>query len=386
MNTSPRLRFIIVLIGEVVLAWAMWRQVTRISPDYRLNSDLARYFAIVNHGGTPYRDFAVEYPPGALAIFWVLGRASFDAFVRQMLLVNFVCEALIVGMVYKGWGSRTAWSYVLLSTPMLIIVYPRFDLFAVSIAVLGALLVARRYATAGGIAWVVSALVKPMPVVLIPALAARRQPRAFFTAIALGAISVLAWVIWAGRQGPRQVLTYRNAKGWEIQSVPGSLLRLFTRHAVRFESGSWRLGAPPGVFTAFFAACLVAVVVITWWFYAHHTVADGVAEVVVLTAMLTFSTLFSPQFVVWILPWAAIAAGSGVLRIERWAAAVVVLTFIAWALFDVNHAARLSTELAVIARNVALIGLLIVATIELRSSAAVPARPLAERGPVGAAD
>ncbi len=73
------------------------------------------------------------------------------------------------------------------------------------------------------------------------------------------------------------------------------------------------------------------------------------------------------------LPWVAIAAVAGASRLERWAAAVVVLTFVEWTAFDVNHAGRLVTELAVVGRDAALVGLLLAAAAELRAVRHPPA-------------
>jgi hypothetical protein len=69
---------------------------------------------------------------------------------------------------------------------------------------------------------------------------------------------------------------------------------------------------------------------------------------------------------VWILPWVAIAAAAGAVRIERWAAAVVGLTLLEWTAFDVNDVGKVLTEIAVVARNIALVGMLVVAVAELR--------------------
>ena len=139
--TRRRTRSAIIFAGELVVAFAVWRQVTGSGPAYRLTSDLGRYFTIVTQRGTPYRDFAVEYPPGALALFWLLGRSSFDAFVHHMLLVNFACQAVVAAICFRGWGSRAGWSYVLLSTPLLVIVYSRYDLIVLAIAQMGVHLV-----------------------------------------------------------------------------------------------------------------------------------------------------------------------------------------------------------------------------------------------------
>jgi hypothetical protein len=53
------------------------------------------------------------------------------------------------------------------------------------------------------------------------------------------------------------------------------------------------------------------------------------------------------------------------VNIERWAAAAVVLTFLDWMLLDPAHMDALLLELIIAARNVALVGLVVVAAREL---------------------
>jgi hypothetical protein len=105
----------------------------------------------------------------------------------------------------------------------------------------------------------------------------------------------------------------------------------------------------------------LAGVVGVWVYAARHGAVEGVAEVAAITIVLVGGTLLSPQFVGWLLPFVAIAAVAGATRIERGAGVVVALTFLAWSFFDVDHAGRMTTELATVARNVALVGLLVVA-------------------------
>ena len=352
----------------MLLAVLMYRQITEAGPSYQLTSGFGRYFAIVNKGGTPYRDFSVEYPPLALGLFHLLGRASFGAFVRQIILVNIAAQALIAWLCFKGWGARAGWSYLALSAPLMTIVYARYDLVGVAIAVAGAYLATRRVPAAAGLAWALASFVKLWPVLLVPGLAARRHVRAFAVSVAAGLAGVAMWSAWGGTGALKQVVTYRDARGWEFESVPGSVLRLLTRGPLRQESGAWRLGAPPAVFALLLGLALVVAVAVIWWFVARHatTVGDGVAEVVVINVVLVTGTLLSPQFVVWILPWVAIAAAAGAVRIERWAAAVVGLTLLELTAFDVNDVGKVLTEIAVVARNIALVGMLVVAVAELR--------------------
>jgi hypothetical protein len=355
-----RRRAVVLTAVHVSIAVLVWRQIVGAGANYELTSGFGRYFAIATHSGTPYRDFGVEYPALAVVYFKVLAFGSFHDFVRVALICNFLAQAAIVAMVFRGWGARAGWSYAVLSAPLMPILYARFDLVAIALAVGGAYLVKRARPIAGGVAWVLAAFVKLWPAVLLPSLIVRRQALALVTSIGLALAGGLIWIAVGGFGAPRQVLTYRDARGWEFESIPGSLLRLVTRHGLRLESGAWRLGAPPTAFGLLLGLATLAGVVGVWVFSARHTAREGVAEVAVIAIVLIGGTLLSPQFVGWLLPFVAIAAAAGALRIERWAGAVVALTFLAWAFFDVDHAGKLTTEIATIARNVALVGLLVV--------------------------
>jgi hypothetical protein len=102
---------------------------------------------------------------------------------------------------------------------------------------------------------------------------------------------------------------------------------------------------------------------------------DGIAETAAIAVAVAGGTLFSPQYVIWIVPFVAIAAAAGAYRLERWAGAVSVLTLLAWLSFDVNDVGSLRTEMLLLARNGALLGLLVVAAAELRRPAREAARP-----------
>ncbi len=146
--------------------------------EFAVRSDAARYRTIVESPGRPYRDFDVEYPPLAVGLFRSLGAKNFDGFRQRLVLLQIACQALIVFLLFKVWGRRTMWSYLVLSAPMLYIVYVGFDLVVVALAVCGAALMHRSRHVVGALAIVVGAFVKVWPVVLLPGLLVRRQFRA----------------------------------------------------------------------------------------------------------------------------------------------------------------------------------------------------------------
>jgi hypothetical protein len=376
-DAQTRRRAVVLTAVHLAIFVLVWRQITSAGSDYELTSGFGRYFTIATRHGTAYRDFGVEYPALAVGYFKVLGFGSFQNFVRLALLGNFVAQAAIVWMLFRGWGARAGWSYAVLSAPLMPILYARFDLVAIAFAVAGAYLVKRGHPTAGGFTWVVAAFVKLWPAVLLPSLVVRRHTRALFTSIAIAVGGGLAWIAIGGFGAPRQVLTYRDARGWEFESLPGSLLRLATRHELRLESGAWRLGAPPAAIGILLGLATIAGVVAVWVYAARHGAVEGVAEVAAIAMVLVEGTLLSPQFVGWLLPFVAVAAAAGAARIERWTGAVFALTFLAWGFFDVDHAGKLTTEIATVARNAALVGLLVVAVQTLRRSSAAVATEFA---------
>jgi len=323
-------------------------------------SDAARYRAIVESPGRPYRDFDVEYPPGAFGVFKAVGTHDFGPFRQRLLWLQVACQALVVLLLFRSWGNRAGWSYLALSTPLLFVVYIGYDLIGVALAVCGAALIRTRRPALGAGALVLGAFTKLWPVVLIPSLLVRRQVHAFAVACGMGCAGLAAWAAWGGPGAIGQVLTYRGAHGWEYESVPGSLLRLFTGDPMRFELGAWRIGAPPHVLGFALTAIMLGVVAGVWYLVSQRpAVPEGLGEAAAVTCVLVFGTLLSPQFLIWPLPFVAIAAGAGVRKLERWAGAATVLTFVHWLWFDRN-------ELVILLRNIALVGLLLAAILEIR--------------------
>jgi Glycosyltransferase family 87 len=336
---------------------------------FSTQSDAARYRSVAEAPGTPYRDFDVEYPPLAVGLFKSLGAHDFGDFRQRLLALEVLCQGLIVFLLFRVWGKRAGWSYLALSTPMLFVVYTGFDLVGVAVAVTAAALVHSRRPIAGAVGFVVGAFTKLWPIVLLPSLLVRRQTRAFIVGAGLGIVGLISWTVWGGAGAIGQVLTYRGARGWEYESIPGSLLRLATRDPLRFESGSWRVGVPPRAFGWMISAVLILAIAGVWWLaFQRPTLPDGIAETAAVTALLVLGTLLSPQFVIWPLPFVAIAAAAGTQKLERWAGAAAVLTLMDWIWFDPHHPALFRSEVVILARNAALVGLLVAAILAMRCS------------------
>src|SRR5919204_384633 len=87
----------------------------------------------------------------------------------------------------------------------------------------------------------VAVFLKIWPLALIPVLVARRAWRALATAACTITVGSCAWLWWSGVSGFRQVLTFRGARGWHAESVPGLLLGIVTHAHGHIENGNFRI-------------------------------------------------------------------------------------------------------------------------------------------------
>jgi hypothetical protein len=283
-----------------------------------LPGDAIRYHAIAISDGRPYRDFELEYPPVMLAAIEVIDGGDVQSTTARLMWSQLVLDLVIAAVVAWGWGRRAGIAYLTLGLPFLVypFLYLRLDLLSVFLAVLGLALVRRRHPTAGGATLAVACFAKLWPLVVVPVLIVRRAWRALAAFVGVGAAGLAAWVAWGGIDGPVQVLTFRGAKGWEFESTVGALVRSIGGATPRIESGAWRVGEVGDWTRNLLTLALVGVVVLVWFVASRGSrsgprVLDGLAPVAAIVAFLVLTPLLSPQFLAWLLPFAAIAAAQG---------------------------------------------------------------------------
>src|SRR6188472_2465187 len=207
------------------------------------------YGAEIDDGKVPYRDFALEYPPGALPVFAApaLGDAGPETFrVRFEALLAFFGEAMIVcaaiALVALGAGRKRlagALGFVALA-PLALgpVVLSRFDLWpAALVAAALALLVSGRLRL-GHVALGAAVAAKLYPVVLVPITVAyvwRREGRreALVCAVVLAAVVAVAFVpfLVLAPGGLWHSLWDQAARPLQIESLGASLL-LVAHHVV----------------------------------------------------------------------------------------------------------------------------------------------------------
>lgn len=289
------------------------------------NAAAHRFVEIAHAPGLPWRDSPVEYAFGDWIVIRAVGFGSVGLARALLGLVAFGADLVAWRAVAAGWGRAAATRYLWLGAPLLAFIYRRSDLVAVALAVGGLALAARGRERAGGVSLAAGALVKLWPIVVAPVLAIERHARALRTAgIALIA-GVAGWFLLGGADAFRQVGTFRGATGWELESTVGVVVWALTGEH-RFEAGANRTGTvPTGAGPALLAATLVTVVVI--WLLARRRpfTPAGAPALAAVAALLVFAPVFSPQYVVWLVGWGAIAGRDG----PRWtwlASVPVILT------------------------------------------------------------
>jgi hypothetical protein len=332
--------------------------------------DFDRYYQIGSTAGRPYVDYQVEHPIGTLLILKSLarlprGRASFGLGVVALDLVG---DAIIVASLLWGWGLVAAAYFAVAVIPVLGLFFNRVDAWSTAAAIVAVAGWRRNRPLALGIALAIGAAFKLWPLVLVPLLVVPWRDRrsllalAAFTATAGALAGAALWL--AGTNSVYQVLTFRGARGWQIEGLVGNVIELTSSLKPRLESGSWRIGVSSGPVAI--AMFLAAAPICLWssWRGARSS-RVGAGWLASVSALLLLSTLLSAQFVIWLVPGAAIAWTDGNRRSAIVAAMVVLTTqiFYSFYMFVINDSTP--AVLLVLLRNVVLVALAVCAIMDV---------------------
>jgi hypothetical protein len=350
--------------------------------------DSARFGEIATADGRAYRDHPVEYPPLTLAVIHAVA-AGHDAdeagVARGVVVVALTADLVSAFVLGRAFGGRARHRYLLLGTPLVVLglAYCRLDLLSVALAAAGLAACKRGRSTAGGLAFVAGAFAKLWPAALLGVLVVQRRWRALGTSHAVGGAGLAAWVAYGGTAGPRQVLTMRGARGWQIESLPGSIVRILSNRPAFEDAGAWRVGSAPAMARLALTAAALAVIVAAWRRAARRGDAFGATPLLAVTALLVTAPLLSPQFLLWLLPGAALVAGGAERplgeRVQGMAMVAFGLTAVMAGVLPSILVGEPAALLLVLLRNVALVVL-------LRSAWAVTVDPMPADGPIPATE
>ena len=338
----------LLLVTWVLLHQAFWARLTITDvPVYE------GYGEAIARGEVPYRDFAVEYPPAALAAFVVptFGEGS-EGYRRVFEALMWACAAaVLLGMLValRALGRRTAAVVAALSFTALFplalgsVVLSRFDLLpaALTVCALAALLSGRE--RLGAAALGVAAAAKVFPAAVLPLALAyvwRRAGRrealvcgGVFGAVVAACIVPFALVAPAGVW---DALAVHATRGLQVESLGSSLV--LAAHqlagvgvAIGSSAGSQNLVGSGADALALVQTLLQAAVVAALWVaYARGDAGDRERLVrysaAVVCAFVALGKVLSPQFLIWLLPLVPLVRGRRGVAASGLLAVAAVLT------------------------------------------------------------
>jgi Glycosyltransferase family 87 len=301
------------------------------------------------HGALPYRDVFVEYPPGAFAVFMpptVLGAGHYSAAFKMLMTLCGAATIVLVALVLAELGSprrRIAAAVVLLAlAPIALgpISLNTYDAWPALLTVLALWLLLRGHDLSAFAVLGLAVSAKVYPLVLVPLAAwfvwRRAGPRqtaiALCMLLAVGAAVVAPFAAYAPH-GVFESFRSQATRGLQVESFGASLLLVLDRlglydaEVVRTTGVAGR-NLAGGAADAVAAGLLVleALAVATVWaLYARARDARErlpLAFAAAVAGFLAFTKVFSPQYLVWLLP--LVVAAGGPVAVALAAVAVVL--------------------------------------------------------------
>jgi uncharacterized membrane protein len=354
-----------------------------------------RYGNAIVHGHVPYRDFAVEYPPGALPVFTLpaLAYAGFSFYNRAFQILMALCGvgALLamtvalrsVGASVKRTGAALAFAALAPLVLGSVILY-RYDLWptALTVAGLAAILAGRERLGFASLGLGIAAKVFPA-VVLPPALVYVWRTRGRRDAlICLGlAAAVVALVLVPflalAPGGLWDSVVHQTTRPLQIESLASGLL--LAAHqvgglSITMESshGSQNLAGSLPHALGTVSTVLLVVALLAIWLAAARGPANPERllrySAASLVAFVALSKVLSPQFLIWLIPIVPLVRGRRGLAASALLGLALLLTQLWFPIRYWDLALRFAAfpSWAVLARDLVLLALLAVLVVPTR--------------------
>jgi uncharacterized membrane protein len=341
-------------------------------------------------GQVPYRDFGVEYPPGALPVFLAPTYAGQPTdpvdYARWFARLMAVCGLACLGFVVLAWATAPAVAFVAIS-PLLVgqLMLTRFDLWPM-VFVTGAIVAfLRDRHRLGWVALGWAFAVKLFPLVLVPLAVAwtfRRRGRGeLVRGVALwlaAAASVFIPFAILGPHGLWESVWGQLGRPLQIESLAASFLTTFGHPSLTVALNSVSVGGYHGL-RVLTTAAQVATLAALWVAFARGPAEESrfvryaAASV---CAFVVFGKVLSPQYLIWLVPLVPLVHGRrGIAATGLLAIAAIDTQF--W--FESHRYGLYETEFRyawlVLARNltlVAILATLVVPAVRVRGRLVAP--------------
>ena len=322
---------VLVAGAALLLSWAF-------TPRGTVENDVNYYFAwvrLVPEYG--FSEILPEYPTPVMLLLWlpilvVSTEAGYRAVFVGASLVVAAAAVAMMRLLPDGRAARTAAIVVALCVGAVgpLGLY-RFDLLPGALLAFGCVLLARRPATGSRAGWSVAVAlatgIKLWPIIAWPLglgdRGARRREVAGFAAT--GAALVAGSLLAAGWDRLLSPLGWQSGRGLQVESVwatwvlAARLVSPSTWEAQLSDANSWDFSGP-GVAATLTVAGLAQVglaawvVALTWRVWRSRVVDPVVVSVTATSVVAVFvatDKVFSPQYMLWLAPVAAVACGLG---------------------------------------------------------------------------
>ncbi len=356
-------------------------------------------------GLVPYRDFPLEYPPVALVFFTIprLFASTFAGyaigFQIEVVVADLASLAAIAAITKRSGGSM--WLALVGYTIAVLAIGPivgrQYDLFPAALTLAALLAFTTRHDDAGWACVALGTLTKLYPLLLAPVWVmilggrawrsyALRAVRTFAITCAVALLPLLV----VAPLSLRSFFAYHAARGIQLESSYGVLILLLdklglTLAGTSLSSGAWNVTGDLAVaFTSLSSILLVASVAMTYAFVARRVMSCALppavgdeqrvdvallassALLVVLVALVT-SKVLSPQYLIWLVPFLPfVARGTRALAWGLFAATGVLTYYIFPMHYTQLIAGEMGAELALLARNLLLVALLVSTVASIR--------------------
>jgi uncharacterized membrane protein len=281
-------------------------------------------------GRVPYRDFFMEYPPGALAVFLPPfafgGTEHYNAAFKALMVLCGAAAIVVVALLLARFGAtRTrTWAALLLlalspialgpislntydAWPALLTVAALLTLPLVGFALLGLAFAAKVYPLV---------LLPPALVYVVRRYGRRAAVRAAGAFVGVAAVVIVPFFALAPG-GVWESYRAQASRSLQVESLGGALLAVADRlgysatvvhrtgHAISYDL----VGTLPRVLAALSSVAQIAAVLLVAWLYARKRddlQRLAVAFAAAVAGFLAFTRFFSPQYVVWLIPLVAL--------------------------------------------------------------------------------
>jgi hypothetical protein len=307
---------------------ALWVLLTTTGPfaDIRVNDFFVytTYADLMRDGALPYLDFGFEYPPlAALPMLAMPSQFWFGAIMLAGSLVAQWCAARLAGARHE----LVAW--LLVAQPILIGASLRthFDTLAVALMLGGLALVVANRPVLGLTVLGLATMTKLFPAVLVPGvlvwLVARRRDREAVQGLAAFVAVVVVIALPFAGSGLLDMARFHLDRPVQIESSPATVLWALGDSYVtgtelrpdRFKSNGLA-GGPAGAVQAAFTVLAIAALLAAIPLARRDLVLSAAASVLAFVAL---GKVLSPQYVIWLAPFAALVWARG----ERLAGALI---------------------------------------------------------------